>query len=321
MAHDRSLNSGTLNITDLELLHAWENSTAPSLAKFVSSLDGVVTLWQKTVPEIGFDYPFVLHACLAISATHLSRFKRGRADFYRSASERHWSQAFSAVTAQIPSASDASYHAFFTFSMLSCMYKLAKGPQPGDYLAFGAHDSDGGESSEWHTYYKGFHSFLELGLDALRVGPLGQLFDITQRKTRRFWLPEAPPDADAIADLRRLCGEVVQAARPEFGVYTTAIDNLARVFAVVYAEQREGEYGIFVWILNIKEELIVCIQQREPMALVIFAYFVVLLEELSGWWILEGWVHHVLGGIYDALPVGARAWISWPMAQTGWLPP
>lgn len=320
MAHDSSLNSGTLNITDLELLHAWENSTAPSLAKFVSSLDGVVTLWQKTVPEIGFDYPFVLHACLAISATHLSRFKRGRADFYRSASERHWSQAFSAVTAQIPSASDASYHAFFTFSMLSCMYKLAKGPQPGDYLAFGAHDSDG-EGSEWHTYYKGFHSFLELGLDALRVGPLGQLFDITQRKTRKFWLPEAPPDADAVADLRRLCGEVVEEERPEFGVYTTAIDNLARVFAVVYAEQREGEYGIFVWILNIKEELIVCIQQREPMALVIFAYFVVLLEELPGWWILEGWVHHVLGGIYDALPVGARAWISWPMAQTGWLPP
>lgn len=313
--------SPALNLTDLELLHAWQNSTAPSISTFVSRIASVLTFWRVSVPEIGFSHPFVLHAVLALSAIHLSRFKRGREQFYKLESERHWNQGFAMTTSQIPQVNDESYHAFFVFSMMSCMYKLAKGPTPGDFLAF---SEPGHDPPEWIIYYKGYHSFMILGIDAMRHGPLAELIETASLKTRRFFAQSAElADPDPIADLRRLCDEALGSTEggAQHAPYNAAIDNLARCFTIMFSGEHDGEFNLTIWALNIPQDFIPCIQQREPMALVIFAYFVALLNELSAWWVLDGWVNHLMSGIWNALSAGRRNCIRWPMERTGWLPP
>ncbi|GME30439.1 Sterol uptake control protein 2 [Neofusicoccum parvum] len=249
---------------------------------------------------------------------HLARFRRARDQFYRSEAETHWNQGFSMTTSQIPQVGNESYHAFYIFSMLSCIYKLAKGPAPGDFLYF---EEPGRESSEWLIYCKGHLSFLMFGLDALRSGPLAQLFEISTQKTRKFFTPDDPVDPDPIADLRKLCKDALGTAHPKYDTYKAAIDNLSRMYSALYNSEDDGDFSIFVWMLSISKEFFPCIQQRDPVALVIFAYFVVLLDKLSPWWVLDGWTHHLMFGIYNALSIGTKQWIRWPMEKTGWIPP
>ncbi|OJD37393.1 c6 zinc finger protein [Diplodia corticola] len=223
------------------------------------------------------------------------------------------------ATSQIPQVSNDGYHAFFVFSMLSCMYKLAKGPNAGDFLAF---SEPGHEPPEWLIYYKGYHSFMVLGIDAMRRGPLAEMIENGTTKTRRFFAStEESIDPEPVAELRSLCEGVLGTDKAKHATYRAAIDNLSRCFSIMLGGNHGGEFNIFVWALNIPQDFIPCIQQREPMALVVFAYFVALLNELSGWWVLDGWVNHLMAGIWDALSVGRRPCIRWPMERTGWLPP
>ncbi|KAL0261777.1 transcription factor [Diplodia seriata] len=288
------------------------------MANFVSRIDTVLPFFRVTLPEIGFSYPFVLHSVLALSAIHLARFKRGREQFYRLESERHWNQGFSMATSQVAQVNDEGYHAFFVFSILSCIYKLATGPTPGDYLAF---SEQGHEPPEWLIYYKGYHSFMILGIDAMRRGPLAELIECGSQTTRPFFAPTESTDPEPIAELRRLCDSTLGTEDVKHSLYKAAVDGLSRCFSIMLDGKHHGDFNIFVWALNIPQDFIPCIQEREPMALVIFAYFVALLNELSAWWVMDGWVNHLMTGIWDALSVGRRPCIRWPMEQTGWLPP
>lgn len=309
----------TFDLIDLELLHTWENSTAPSIARFVSSADSVSAFWKVMIPEVGLSYPFVLHATLALSAIHLSRFKPDRGEL-RSKAEQHWNHAFFLATSQVSKVNHESHTAFYIFSKLSCIYKLAKGPAPRDYLFFG-------EASEWLTYRKGFRSFLELGLNTMQNGALADYFDVTFRKVDVFARPNELVDPEPIAALRKLCDDRLGLHHPKYETYKVAVDDLSRCYIGLYRTQKHDSDTrglssiIFIWIMRLSDGFISCMQQEDPVALTILAYYVVLLDEMSGFWVLSGWTYHLISGIYEALPDPAKTYIRWPMEQTGWIPP
>lgn len=62
------------------------------------------------------------------------------------------------------------------------------------------------------------------------------------------------------------------------------------------------------------------VQQRKPVALVIFASFCVLLNELEARWWVKGWVFHLMSGIYESLEREFRVWVQSPIEQIGWIP-
>lgn len=78
---------------------------------------------------------------------------------------------------------------------------------------------------------------------------------------------------------------------------------------------------IFRWLYTIPELFASDLQQREPLSLILFSPFVVLLKELNAYWFVRGWPEHILSGVYRCLNVDQRASIDWQMQRVGWSPP
>lgn len=56
-----------------------------------------------------------------------------------------------------------------------------------------------------------------------------------------------------------------------------------------------------------------CLEQRQPVALILLAYFAVLLQSLEpAFWFLEGWGRHVLAEVGSLLGERYARWLRWP---------
>lgn len=65
---------GNLNLIDLKLFHHYCTKVWPSItAAGISGRE----VWSTEIPELAFEYPFLMHSLLAFSATHLSRTEPG----------------------------------------------------------------------------------------------------------------------------------------------------------------------------------------------------------------------------------------------------
>ncbi|SCV02501.1 LAME_0H01948g1_1 [Lachancea meyersii CBS 8951] len=65
---------GSLNLVDLKLFHHYCTETWPTITS--AGISGK-KIWSDEIPKLAFDYPFLMHALLAFSATHLSRKEPG----------------------------------------------------------------------------------------------------------------------------------------------------------------------------------------------------------------------------------------------------
>lgn len=67
-------NQGTLNLIDLKLFHHYCTEVWPTITS--AGISGE-RIWSNEIPQLAFDYPFLMHALLAFSATHLARKEPG----------------------------------------------------------------------------------------------------------------------------------------------------------------------------------------------------------------------------------------------------
>ncbi|EDO18141.1 hypothetical protein Kpol_1031p47 [Vanderwaltozyma polyspora DSM 70294] len=64
----------SLNLVDLKLFYHYCTKVWPTIIS--AGITGV-QLWSEEIPELSFEYPFLMHSILAFSATHLSRSENG----------------------------------------------------------------------------------------------------------------------------------------------------------------------------------------------------------------------------------------------------
>ncbi|AEY98727.1 FAGL091Wp [Eremothecium gossypii FDAG1] len=70
--------NSTLNLVDLRLFHHYCTKVWPTI---ISAGISEQHIWSEHIPELAFRYPFLMHALLAFSATHLSRTEVGLEPF------------------------------------------------------------------------------------------------------------------------------------------------------------------------------------------------------------------------------------------------
>lgn len=78
--------------------------------------------------------------------------------------------------------------------------------------------------------------------------------------------------------------------------------------------------SVYYWLYCMENDFLDLIVQRRPLALVVFAHFVVLLRVLSGCWWMQGWTTHLMQEIWELLDEDHRLWICWPIEELGWRP-
>jgi hypothetical protein len=68
----------------------------------------------------------------------------------------------------------------------------------------------------------------------------------------------------------------------------------------------------FIWLHSAPEEYFVLLQQRQPPALLIFAYLGTLLHGLHERWFMEGWGRNIVDVVDELLGEYWRPWMEWP---------
>ena len=129
----------TFSIGDLALLHHWTLSTSLSICREASCAD----LWQRVLPEVGFEHPFVAHALLGLAALHLAHDGSSGADAANVArAAAHYNEAILGFRQAVADITAANSEALFIWSLLSVVYVFGFLTQRSD----AAPESGGGAS-------------------------------------------------------------------------------------------------------------------------------------------------------------------------------
>ncbi|KAI9738718.1 MAG: hypothetical protein M1834_008223 [Cirrosporium novae-zelandiae] len=304
-----------LPVADLKLLHHYSTSTSHTFGNNPSTL----AFWQITLPQIGFSHHVVLDLVLAFSALHLGHFCPEQRAFYITQAEHHYMIALRVMTALLPRLNAKNFHVLYFSAVLICFCSFGRGPRPGEFIAF----SDQGEP-EWLILLRGVRAIIESGGNSLLAACAPPIDD---HKTRLAVNRKLRPEYNVpIQKLRQFITEEMAAEDPNTQIYLHALDNLLQSFMAVYENMNEiiddGKLypHVFRWLYRASDNFILCLKQKQPLALVILAYFAVLLNELKSQWFINYWAEHVMSGIYNFLPEKYRAWIQWPMEQVKWAP-
>ena len=270
------------------------------------------TFLRLNVPRMAFSNPFLLHTILSLSALHLAHFKKGHRDYYLELAHYHYNIALPTATSLLEAFSEKTCSALYMFSSLCTLFTLGMGPKPGDFLVFGEYGV-----AEWLVLFRGLRTILESHPGVLENSELSPMFSISIRQVN-----QPPSNSQQLQTLQRLIIDTAPEGR-DVQVYLTALEELSRSFPSTSIPGQGSQTSpqiIFVWLYRLSDDFMQRLQQRDPIALVIFAHFCVLLNNLSSFWWVNGWVEHLLSAIYRSLDVEHQMWMSWPMEEIGWIP-
>ncbi|GKZ34743.1 hypothetical protein AbraIFM66950_005099 [Aspergillus brasiliensis] len=194
---------------------------------------------------------------------------------------------------------------------------MARGPRPGDYLFFSV-GPDVENMAEWPALVRGVRTLsgmsgdmkprrekdtlsrVALGGMTLGMDYRGSLEALRERVTLGSEKQQDPSNGRDV----RSC---------------YAVDLLERMFDEICGERGEHSIGrlamiIYDWICCFEDGLD-SFQKKEPVALILLAYFLVLLKLHDGVWFARGWAEHIMEGIQGCLDEDDRRWIQWPMER------
>ena len=262
--------------------------------------------------EIALSNDHVLHLMFSLTALHLARCRPHRQEEYIATADYHYERALAKLTQEIATINPENCDAVLVSVQLICFVSWARGPQAGEYLAFGKHGR-----SEWLVMFRGIRTTLQ------NVG--NENFTKTHAPALRSKgrpLPPADEPFEYEKQLQELrahleCVSELSDRDENF----QSMDLLQEMYSNRYGGKDAEYHVVFGWLFRMSDEFLDRLQQRDPLLLIIYAHFVVLMFDIEKFWYMKGWTHHVMSGIFEALPIEHKAWVRWPMVSVGWIAP
>ncbi|KAB5536230.1 hypothetical protein GE09DRAFT_971778 [Coniochaeta sp. 2T2.1] len=276
---------------------------------------------------------------------------RKEASHYRSLAQRHLNAGLSGFTAELSRAGPDNCGALYLGATLTTYCTFASGPTNEDDLLVCTADGAGAEdatmpaasSSSWMPFVYGVRlmrqSFSE---EQLFTGPMavfrpGAPEQCPRRPVRARNGIDRVDWEDALGRLRAFItggstgengddGEMVSDTSRR-DVCLKALDDLIDIYIATYGRRNTdgGEAQVppekqfvFGWLYHIKREFVARVRRREPEALLVLAYYAVLLngDGVPDGWYVKGWRKHIVSRIADLfVDEEIRALMLWPMNQ------
>ncbi|RFN46900.1 c6 zinc finger protein [Fusarium flagelliforme] len=276
--------NGTYTLQHLSLLHHFTSSTALTL-----SVNGQVQgLWQVDIPRIGFSFPFVIHAILALSSMHMAHELPDQNQARWASGIELQQQAVTGAQKALNNITTENCTAVFLFSALTCIISLARGC---------GHSPKCGPDTEQPTeigcesliecvvLYRGTRHLLGPPYEqVLHSGPLKPMFELGSERRIRLFDPLITLDTDQSSAWSKLQTAIYDRVKDteRLDAYDSTIDHLRRAFRAVYdkpLEQLEN-MDVFAWMFAISDKYVALLRQQDPIALALFACFAGLIREM-----------------------------------------
>ena len=98
----------------------------------------------------------------------------------------------------------------------------------------------------------------------------------------------------------------------EHQCFSTAIQRLIYAYET-YRYIAEDRSLVFVWTVTVPEDFVVELKARRPLALVVLAFYAVLVHSVEEQWWAKGRGKSLVEAIYEELPVEWKGAVKWPV--------
>ncbi|KAH7128841.1 C6 zinc finger domain-containing protein, partial [Dactylonectria macrodidyma] len=297
--------STCFTIDDLALLHHWTLSTSLSI---VNSPD-VDHYWQEVFPQIAFRHPFVMHGILSLAALHPAYMHAATRQQLILIGTQHCILALQGFQEGIDAMGDDNSDALFVCTLLNFLYTFATfGPLCNDIEgdACSVDRKSRVLGAEWIPMIRGVEAVLHQVYDRVRLGPLCPLLSLGN------W-DSLDPNQQPVEDGQFRSREAIWAHSSDAETYDNTLYLLRkcnmymRQFRTMDATAL-AQWGYnrawsasFIWLHSAPDEYFVLLRQRQPPALLIFAYLGTLLHGLEGRWFMEGWGRNIVDVVGELL--------------------
>ncbi|KAI5925187.1 hypothetical protein F4810DRAFT_700336 [Camillea tinctor] len=293
-----------------------------------------VRLWQDQTPRLAFRHHSVLHLILAIAALHLARQDLNRSAGLVDRAETHIAIALRQTTQILTNLSEQNCAELYIATVLICTCTFAKQPGPRHLLIVAE-----GQEVAWWELFRGVRIVVEtigiariMALIASEAGegpsapPVARTSTQQAEQEQTYIVFRTIEWETALSNLSSFVEG--QAPGPRKDTYRNTVNMLKWCFQETFGTSADPKPAadakfqvIMIWMYVLEDEYVDMLKEDEPVALVILAYFAVLLQTLESVWYLRGWAAHIVQGVSGILessspqPIHHARWIEWPMTQ------
>jgi len=297
-----------LDLARLELLHQYSTCT---YASFTSHAEWQLA-WRDTVPKLGFQYPFVMHATLAVSALHLSVLNHARSEHYLLLAARYYHDASVALRCALPHRRTLEGNALFVASSFIAIYVFASPPVNAPV---GAEP----RALAWFPVLRGIQAVVR-GEWSQVAGELAPSL-LGNRPAAATAAPvPAPPGVSALPPLPPLDGLCANVVDPEeCRIYAEAAAKLRCTWDMFRAAS--GELWLpmaFLWPVTLCDGFVALLMRKRPRALVLLAHYNAMFAMLQGFWWIGKTARDELRVIEAAVgEAWSNEWLGWVRQVVG----
>lgn len=299
--------SGGLDHSHLRLLRNWTTATALT----ISRNDSDRRIWQSTVLCQALNTPYLLHGVFSVSAIHLAldvhTQNDEREELVRTA-EHHQSEAIHLFTRHFEEKPQSQQMENFVLSSLLIGFAFAFP------LAFSARAQELSDPlEEMIQIIRLIKSTMEFSAPILTGVKSNEMTQLTH-VSECIW-GFSTRSCPAISTLRELNANRIK--DPENRqAFHIAINQLGDLFAKINSGV-EPVSNTFMWMCEIPAQFYCSLQQRHPLAMIIFAYYCVALHRLRRLWWISSWGQRVLDVINRTLSSEWKPFMKSVLHTTG----
>ena len=295
---------------DLQLMNHYSTHTQDILAEQHSGTE-IQRIWREEIPKVAFGADYCMHALLGFSALHKAHVEPYNAPMLRTCAVDHLDRALVFYREHGHPTTAENAIAKFAFTWLVALFAYAVPPSVPAIDAIGellllVRGIDTVLAETWFWVSEG--PFAPL----LAAGPHGPVL----QPPAGHGLPEGMEIG--LSHLDYMLG--MEPMRPgDRRTCTLVLEELNQVYSNVLRQQGQNSVEtIFCFPKQDAAAFSALIKRRLPQALVILAYYCVLLDVLDGgpsagrWWV-DGWAARVLQDVMSTLEEQWQSWIEWPV--------
>lgn len=263
-------------------------------------------IWLDVVPALAYENPFLLHGILACTALHMAYIDPAHRHIYNLQACSHQSTALPLFRSAIDNPNGKNCDSIVAFAYLLVIYSFAIDTDSSsksllivdDYS--NTRDKNRLAIPQWLHFIRAGCSMLCNVWDNVENGPVSALavaweVEITVRDDN---LPYLDHFLALIPSDSSWSGESIS-------IYRNAAIALAQSFAYLNSKGMESSITTWnvlgSWPVRIEDEYVNLLHDRHPGALVLLAYYCIILKKLEKWWYFEGRAVKLMTSIVGAL--------------------
>ena len=285
---------------NLRLMHHF----AVSAHSLIAPTSEAIAVWRDLVPQLAFEYGFLLHGVLAVSALHLSLTSQVNKLANSALALRHYTAALALFRPHLNSITSSNICPLFAFSCIVPAFIFGYphvSTFPSNPLP---------EMFEMFSVMRGCSGIVRSGSQWLRRSSFKHLLIPPQTDPSQA----LPTEIERALTGLLACNDQTTTQPAIRDAYITAIEILRESFQLAANMPGEKVAGL-PFPIRMPIEVLTMMREGDPMALIILAHYGIILHWLD--WVpwMAGWGRQTVNAINETVGEEWRVYIAWPIEE------